>query len=69
MSKHQFFVMENKKSGEQVEIHFDAAMDADAAIGSFLFKTNYLAEMKKCGMKDREWAVAKSWQADVGVGA
>lgn len=62
-AKYQFFLMKHKKTGQELEIHFDAATDEHGR-GSFLFKTNFLAEMKKLGMKEREWAVAKSWQSE-----
>jgi len=58
----QFFLMKHKKTGQEVEIHFDTAID-DHGIGAFLFKCNFLSAMKELGMKEREWEVAKSWQS------
>ena len=58
-AKTQFFLMRHKKTGEEVEISFDAAID-ERGRGAFLFKTRYLAALKERRMKEREWQVAAS---------
>jgi hypothetical protein len=58
-AKTQFFTMRHKKTGEEVEISFDAAIDEHGR-GAFLFKTHFLAAMKERRMKEREWRAVAS---------